>query len=74
MAPEGIQRVEREQGDRINVFPHLLMEEFVALLIMLAFLAVSFLPRAGAGSLLFAAAIGLATLVALVSATEGWRR
>src|SRR5947208_719486 len=35
VAPEGIQRVEREQGDRINVFPHLLMEEFVALLIML---------------------------------------
>jgi hypothetical protein len=40
VAPEGIQRVEREQGDRINVFPHLLMEEFVALLIMLAFLTV----------------------------------
>jgi menaquinol-cytochrome c reductase cytochrome b/c subunit len=34
VAPEGIQRVEREQGDRINVFPHLLIEEFVALLIM----------------------------------------
>jgi quinol---cytochrome c reductase cytochrome c subunit, bacillus type len=32
--PEGIQRVEREQGDRINVFPHLLIEEFVALLVM----------------------------------------
>jgi len=32
--PEGIQRVEREQGDRINVWPHLLIEEFVALLIM----------------------------------------
>ena len=31
--PEGIQRVEREQGDRINVFPHLLIEEFVALLV-----------------------------------------
>jgi hypothetical protein len=32
--PEGVQRVEREQGDRINVFPHLLMEEFVSLLVM----------------------------------------
>ena len=32
--PEGIQRVEREQGDRINVWPHLLIEEFVAMLIM----------------------------------------
>ena len=30
--PEGIQRVEREQGDRINTFPHLMIEEFVALL------------------------------------------
>src|SRR5438876_6352301 len=34
VAPEGIQRVEREQGDRINVFPHLLIEEFVALLVV----------------------------------------
>src|SRR6185295_18675442 len=25
--PEGIHRVEREQGDRVNVWPHLLMEE-----------------------------------------------
>ncbi len=32
--PEGIQRVEREQGDRINVWPHLLIEELIALLIM----------------------------------------
>jgi quinol---cytochrome c reductase cytochrome c subunit, bacillus type len=32
--PEGIQRVEREQGDRINVWPHLLIEEFVAMLVM----------------------------------------
>jgi quinol---cytochrome c reductase cytochrome c subunit, bacillus type len=32
--PEGVQRVEREQGDRVNVFPHLLIEEFVSLLIM----------------------------------------
>ena len=38
--PEGIQRVEREQGDRINVFPHLLIEEFVSLLIVSAFLVV----------------------------------
>jgi menaquinol-cytochrome c reductase cytochrome b/c subunit len=38
--PEGIQRVEREQGDRINVFPHLLMEEFVSLLVMSFFLIV----------------------------------
>jgi menaquinol-cytochrome c reductase cytochrome b/c subunit len=36
--PEGLQRVEREQGDRINVFPHLLMEEFVSLLVMSVFL------------------------------------
>jgi hypothetical protein len=34
--PEGVQRVEREQGDRINVFPHLLIEEFVSLLIVSA--------------------------------------
>jgi len=34
--PEGIQRVEREQGDRINVWPHLLIEEFIAMLIVLA--------------------------------------
>ena len=34
--PEGIQRVEREQGDRINVWPHLLIEEFIALLLMSA--------------------------------------
>jgi hypothetical protein len=38
--PEGIQRVEREQGDRINVWPHLLTEEFVALLIMSAGLVI----------------------------------
>jgi quinol---cytochrome c reductase cytochrome c subunit, bacillus type len=40
VAPEGIQRVEREQGDRINVFPHLLIEEFISLLVMSAFLIV----------------------------------
>jgi menaquinol-cytochrome c reductase cytochrome b/c subunit len=34
--PEGIQRVEREQGDRINVWPHLLTEEFVAMMIVFA--------------------------------------
>jgi hypothetical protein len=34
--PEGIQRVEREQGDRINVWPHLLIEEFVAMFVLLA--------------------------------------
>jgi quinol---cytochrome c reductase cytochrome c subunit, bacillus type len=32
--PEGIQRVEREQGDRVNVWPHLLIEEFVAMLVV----------------------------------------
>jgi menaquinol-cytochrome c reductase cytochrome b/c subunit len=34
--PEGIQRVEREQGDRVNVWPHLLIEEFVAMFVMFA--------------------------------------
>ena len=38
--PEGIQRVEREQGDRINVWPHLLVEEFVAMMIVFAALVV----------------------------------
>ena len=38
--PEGIQRVEREQGDRINVWPHLLIEELIALLIVLATLTI----------------------------------
>lgn len=38
--PEGIQRVEREQGDRINVWPHLLIEEFVAMLVVLAALTI----------------------------------
>ena len=38
--PEGIQRVEREQGDRINVWPHLLVEEFVAMLVVSAALVV----------------------------------
>jgi menaquinol-cytochrome c reductase cytochrome b/c subunit len=38
--PEGIQRVEREQGDRINTFPHLLIEELLSLLIVTAALVV----------------------------------
>jgi len=38
--PEGIQRVEREQGDRINTFPHLLIEELLALIIVTAALTV----------------------------------
>jgi menaquinol-cytochrome c reductase cytochrome b/c subunit len=38
--PEGIQRVEREQGDRVNVWPHLLIEEFVAMFIVLAALTI----------------------------------
>jgi hypothetical protein len=40
VAPEGVQRVEREQGDRVNTFPHLMIEEFVALLAVTAFLVV----------------------------------
>jgi menaquinol-cytochrome c reductase cytochrome b/c subunit len=32
--PEGIQRVEREQGDRVHTWPHLLIEEFIAMLIV----------------------------------------
>jgi menaquinol-cytochrome c reductase cytochrome b/c subunit len=38
--PEGIQRVEREQGDRINVWPHLLIEEMVAMFVLLAVLVI----------------------------------
>ena len=34
--PEGIQRVEREQGDRVHTWPHLLIEEFIAMLILFA--------------------------------------
>jgi hypothetical protein len=34
--PEGIQRVEREQGDRVNTWPHFLLEEFIAMLILFA--------------------------------------
>src|SRR5439155_11435750 len=40
VAPEGVQRVEREQGDRVNTFPHLMIEEFVALLVLTVFLTV----------------------------------
>ncbi len=38
--PEGIQRVERTQDDKVNVWPHLLLIEFVAVLAMLAFMTV----------------------------------
>jgi menaquinol-cytochrome c reductase cytochrome b/c subunit len=38
--PEGVQRVEREQGDRVNTFPHLMIEEFIALLLVSAMLLV----------------------------------
>jgi hypothetical protein len=34
--PEGIQRVERQQGDRVHTWPHLLLEEFIAMSIMFA--------------------------------------
>src|SRR2546421_8316591 len=40
VAPEGVQRVEREQGDRVNTTPHLMIEEFVALLIVSVLLIV----------------------------------
>ena len=40
VAPEGVQRVQREQGDRVNVFPHLLIEELVAMFIVLVALTV----------------------------------
>src|SRR5438045_8057290 len=40
VAPEGVQRVEREQGDRVNTWPHLMVEEFVALLVVTALLTV----------------------------------
>ena len=38
--PEGVQRVEREQGDRINTFPHLMIEELVSLLVVSAALVI----------------------------------
>jgi len=34
--PEGIQRVERVQGDRVHTWPHFLLEEFIAMLILFA--------------------------------------
>ena len=34
--PEGIQRVERQQGDRVHTWPHFLLEEFIAMLILFA--------------------------------------
>ena len=40
VAPEGIQRVEREQGDRVNTFPHLLIQELLSLIIVSAALTV----------------------------------
>jgi quinol---cytochrome c reductase cytochrome c subunit, bacillus type len=40
VAPEGVQRVEREQGDRVNTFPHLLLEELLSLVIVTAALIV----------------------------------
>ena len=40
VAPEGVQKVQREQGDRVNVFPHLLIEEMVAMFIVLVALTV----------------------------------
>lgn len=40
VAPEGIQAVERDQGDRANTFPHLFLEEFVAMFVMLGWLTI----------------------------------
>lgn len=38
--PSGIQRVEKRQEDKVNVWPHLLAEEFLSLLIVMALLLV----------------------------------
>jgi menaquinol-cytochrome c reductase cytochrome b/c subunit len=38
--PSGIQRVEKRQEDKVNVWPHLLAEEFLALLVVMAGLLV----------------------------------
>lgn len=38
--PEGIQAVERDQGDRANTFPHLFLEEFVAMFVMTLWLTI----------------------------------
>jgi menaquinol-cytochrome c reductase cytochrome b/c subunit len=32
--PEGLKAVERDPGDRVNTFPHLLLEEFIAALVV----------------------------------------
>ena len=39
-SPRASSGSQREQGDRVNVFPHLLIEEFVAMFIVLVFLVV----------------------------------
>jgi quinol---cytochrome c reductase cytochrome c subunit, bacillus type len=38
--PEAIQRVEREPVDRVNAWPHLMVAEFLALLVVTAFLLI----------------------------------
>jgi len=38
--PEGVQRVEREQGDRVNTFPHLMIQEMLSMIIVTAALIV----------------------------------
>jgi hypothetical protein len=38
--PEGIQRIERTQDDKVNVWPHLLIEELVATLAALVFFVI----------------------------------
>lgn len=38
--PEGIQRIERTQDDKVNVWPHLLIEELVAILAAMVFFVV----------------------------------
>ena len=38
--PEGVQRVEREQGDRVNTFPHLMIQELLSLTIATAALII----------------------------------
>ncbi len=38
--PEGVQRVEREQGDRVNTFPHLMIQEMLSMIIVTAGLIV----------------------------------
>ncbi|MFA5891833.1 MAG: menaquinol-cytochrome c reductase cytochrome b subunit [Actinomycetota bacterium] len=38
VAPEGIQRTIKRQDDKVNVWPHLLLMEFLALLVMMLFI------------------------------------